>query len=92
MAADLLLLQLRQDLPLPPDGVLYFTQSLTHPSIHIRKVGGSVGGGFVGGSVGGCVCHRVPLWPPGGDLGHSCDPEAAEAADQEGGGEAVGHQ
>uniref|UniRef100_H3CC65 Proteasome activator complex subunit 4 C-terminal domain-containing protein n=1 Tax=Tetraodon nigroviridis TaxID=99883 RepID=H3CC65_TETNG len=38
MAADLLALQLRDDHPLPPDGVLYFTQSLTHDSIHIRQV------------------------------------------------------
>lgn len=38
MAADLLALQLRDDHPLPPDGVLYFTQSLTHDSINIRKV------------------------------------------------------
>ncbi|KAA8581409.1 hypothetical protein FQN60_002990 [Etheostoma spectabile] len=38
MAADLLSLQLREDQPLPPDAVLYFTQSLTHDSISIRKV------------------------------------------------------
>lgn len=39
MAADLLALQLRDDHALPPDGVLYFTQSLTHDSLNIRKVG-----------------------------------------------------
>ncbi|XP_037609870.1 proteasome activator complex subunit 4B-like [Sebastes umbrosus] len=38
MATDLLALQLREDHPLPPDAVLYFTQSLTHDSISIRKV------------------------------------------------------
>uniref|UniRef100_A0A8D0D6T8 Uncharacterized protein n=1 Tax=Sander lucioperca TaxID=283035 RepID=A0A8D0D6T8_SANLU len=38
MAADLLSLQLREDHPLPPDAVLYFTQSLIHDSISIRKV------------------------------------------------------
>lgn len=38
MATDLLCLQLREDHPLPPDAVLYFTQSLIHDSISIRKV------------------------------------------------------
>ncbi|XP_041818516.1 proteasome activator complex subunit 4B [Chelmon rostratus] len=38
MATDLLYLQLREDHPLPPDAVLYFTQSLIHDSISIRKV------------------------------------------------------
>uniref|UniRef100_A0A672JH14 Proteasome activator subunit 4b n=1 Tax=Salarias fasciatus TaxID=181472 RepID=A0A672JH14_SALFA len=38
MAADLLSLQLREDHPLPPDAVLYFTQGLVHDSISIRKV------------------------------------------------------
>ncbi|KAM9831639.1 proteasome activator complex subunit 4B-like [Neosynchiropus ocellatus] len=38
MAADLLSLLLRDDHPLPPDAVLYFTQSLIHDSISIRKV------------------------------------------------------
>ncbi|XP_074520213.1 proteasome activator complex subunit 4B [Halichoeres trimaculatus] len=38
MATDLLSLQLRDDHPLPPDAVLFFTQSLTHDSISIRKV------------------------------------------------------
>ncbi|TMS22602.1 Proteasome activator complex subunit 4A [Larimichthys crocea] len=38
MATDLLSLQLRDDHPLPPDAVLYFTQSLIHDSISIRKV------------------------------------------------------
>uniref|UniRef100_A0A3P8U275 Uncharacterized protein n=1 Tax=Amphiprion percula TaxID=161767 RepID=A0A3P8U275_AMPPE len=38
MATDLLSLQLRDDHPLPPDAVLYFTQSLVHDSISIRKV------------------------------------------------------
>ncbi|XP_028331301.1 proteasome activator complex subunit 4B [Gouania willdenowi] len=38
MATDLLSLLLREDHPLPPDAVLYFTQSLTHDSISIRKV------------------------------------------------------
>ncbi|XP_047183780.1 proteasome activator complex subunit 4B-like isoform X2 [Scophthalmus maximus] len=38
MAADLLSLQLRDDHPLPPDAVLFFTQSLIHDSISIRKV------------------------------------------------------
>lgn len=38
MAADLLSLLLREDHPLPPDAVLYFTQSLIHDSISIRKV------------------------------------------------------
>ncbi|XP_077359602.1 proteasome activator complex subunit 4B-like [Festucalex cinctus] len=37
-AADLLSLLLRDDHPLPPDAVLYFTQSLVHDSISIRKV------------------------------------------------------
>lgn len=48
MAADLLALQLRDDHPLPPDGVLYFTQSLTHDSINIRKVCLSLCGRSVG--------------------------------------------
>ncbi|KAM9336338.1 proteasome activator complex subunit 4B-like [Symphorus nematophorus] len=38
MATDLLSLQLREDHPLPPDAVLFFTQSLIHDSINIRKV------------------------------------------------------
>lgn len=38
MATDLLSLQLREDHPLPPDAVLFFTQSLVHDSISIRKV------------------------------------------------------
>uniref|UniRef100_A0A3Q3FX53 Proteasome activator Blm10 mid region domain-containing protein n=1 Tax=Kryptolebias marmoratus TaxID=37003 RepID=A0A3Q3FX53_KRYMA len=38
MATDLLALLLRDDYPLPPDAVLYFTQSLVHDSISIRKV------------------------------------------------------
>ncbi|XP_075999758.1 proteasome activator complex subunit 4B [Genypterus blacodes] len=38
MATDLLYLQLRDDHPLPPDAVLYFTQGLVHDSISIRKV------------------------------------------------------
>ncbi|XP_028286764.1 proteasome activator complex subunit 4B [Parambassis ranga] len=38
MATDLLCLLLREDHPLPPDAVLYFTQSLVHDSISIRKV------------------------------------------------------
>ncbi|XP_034049345.1 proteasome activator complex subunit 4B-like [Thalassophryne amazonica] len=38
MATDLLSLLLREDHPLPPDAVLYFTQSLIHDSISIRKV------------------------------------------------------
>uniref|UniRef100_A0A668AU47 Proteasome activator complex subunit 4B n=1 Tax=Myripristis murdjan TaxID=586833 RepID=A0A668AU47_9TELE len=38
MATDLLSIQLRDDHPLPPDAVLYFTQGLTHDSISIRKV------------------------------------------------------
>lgn len=38
MATDLLSLQLREDHPLPPDAVLYFTQSLIHDSLSIRKV------------------------------------------------------
>ncbi|KAM4624596.1 proteasome activator complex subunit 4B [Polymixia lowei] len=38
MATDLLSLLLREDHPLPPDAILYFTQSLTHDSISIRKV------------------------------------------------------
>ncbi|KAF7667140.1 hypothetical protein LDENG_00077040 [Lucifuga dentata] len=38
MATDLLSLQLREDHPLPPDAVLYFTQALIHNSISIRKV------------------------------------------------------
>uniref|UniRef100_UPI0037E980D1 proteasome activator complex subunit 4B-like n=1 Tax=Semicossyphus pulcher TaxID=241346 RepID=UPI0037E980D1 len=38
MATDLLSLQLREDHPLPPDAVLFFTQSLIHDSISIRKV------------------------------------------------------
>ncbi|XP_068162395.1 proteasome activator complex subunit 4B-like [Antennarius striatus] len=38
MATDLLVLQLRDDHPLPPDAVLYFTQSLIHDSLSIRKV------------------------------------------------------
>uniref|UniRef100_A0A665UKH4 Proteasome activator subunit 4b n=1 Tax=Echeneis naucrates TaxID=173247 RepID=A0A665UKH4_ECHNA len=38
MATDLLSLLLRDDHPLPPDAVLYFTQSLIHDSISIRKV------------------------------------------------------
>ncbi|XP_068439481.1 proteasome activator complex subunit 4B-like [Clinocottus analis] len=38
MATDLLGLQLREDHPPPPDAVLFFTQSLTHDSISIRKV------------------------------------------------------
>ncbi|XP_037134484.1 proteasome activator complex subunit 4B-like isoform X1 [Syngnathus acus] len=37
-AADLLSLLLRDDHPLPPDAVLYFTQGLIHDSISIRKV------------------------------------------------------
>ncbi|CAK6956798.1 proteasome activator complex subunit 4B [Scomber scombrus] len=37
MATDLLSLLLRDDHPLPPDAVLYFTQSLIHDSISIRK-------------------------------------------------------
>lgn len=40
MATDLLYLQLREDHPLPPDAVLYFTQGLVHDSISIRKVSG----------------------------------------------------
>ncbi|KAM7381432.1 hypothetical protein PAMA_012322 [Pampus argenteus] len=38
MATDLLSLLLRDDHPLPSDAVLFFTQSLTHDSISIRKV------------------------------------------------------
>ncbi|XP_046888598.1 proteasome activator complex subunit 4B-like [Hypomesus transpacificus] len=38
MATDLLSLQLRDDHPLPPDAILYFTQGLTHDSLSIRKV------------------------------------------------------
>nr|XP_046233652.1 proteasome activator complex subunit 4B-like [Scatophagus argus] len=38
MATDLLSLQLREDHPLPPDAVLYFTQGLIHDSLSIRKV------------------------------------------------------
>uniref|UniRef100_A0A8C6U8T4 Proteasome activator subunit 4b n=1 Tax=Neogobius melanostomus TaxID=47308 RepID=A0A8C6U8T4_9GOBI len=38
MCADLLCLLLRDDHPLPPDAVLYFTQGLVHDSISIRKV------------------------------------------------------
>uniref|UniRef100_A0A4W6FG58 Uncharacterized protein n=1 Tax=Lates calcarifer TaxID=8187 RepID=A0A4W6FG58_LATCA len=38
MATDLLSLLLREDHPLPPDAILYFTQSLIHDSISIRKV------------------------------------------------------
>uniref|UniRef100_A0A673BL13 Proteasome activator subunit 4b n=1 Tax=Sphaeramia orbicularis TaxID=375764 RepID=A0A673BL13_9TELE len=38
MATDLLSLLLRDDHPLPSDAVLYFTQSLIHDSISIRKV------------------------------------------------------
>ncbi|XP_062269925.1 proteasome activator complex subunit 4B [Platichthys flesus] len=38
MATDLLSLLLRDDHPLPPDAVLFFTQSLIHDSISIRKV------------------------------------------------------
>ncbi|KAM9425985.1 proteasome activator complex subunit 4B [Pholidichthys leucotaenia] len=38
MATDLLSLLLREDHPLPPDAVLYFTQSLIHDSISIRKI------------------------------------------------------
>uniref|UniRef100_A0A669AYM5 Proteasome activator Blm10 mid region domain-containing protein n=1 Tax=Oreochromis niloticus TaxID=8128 RepID=A0A669AYM5_ORENI len=38
MATDWLSLLLREDHPLPPDAVLYFTQSLVHDSISIRKV------------------------------------------------------
>ncbi|KAF3853762.1 hypothetical protein F7725_014450 [Dissostichus mawsoni] len=38
MATDLLSLQLREDHPLPPDAVHYFTQGLTHDSISIRKM------------------------------------------------------
>uniref|UniRef100_A0A3B4AX17 Proteasome activator Blm10 mid region domain-containing protein n=1 Tax=Periophthalmus magnuspinnatus TaxID=409849 RepID=A0A3B4AX17_9GOBI len=38
MCADLLSLLLRDDHPLPPDAVLYFTQGLVHDSISIRKV------------------------------------------------------
>ncbi|XP_042364278.1 proteasome activator complex subunit 4B [Plectropomus leopardus] len=38
MATDLLCLLLRDDHPLPPDAVLFFTQSLIHDSISIRKV------------------------------------------------------
>uniref|UniRef100_A0A8C4HVT9 Proteasome activator complex subunit 4 n=1 Tax=Dicentrarchus labrax TaxID=13489 RepID=A0A8C4HVT9_DICLA len=38
MATDLLSLQLRDDHPLPPDAVLFFTQGLIHDSISIRKV------------------------------------------------------
>ncbi|XP_028989298.1 proteasome activator complex subunit 4B-like isoform X2 [Betta splendens] len=38
MATDLLSLLLRDDHPLPPDAVLYFTQGLVHDSISIRKV------------------------------------------------------
>lgn len=38
MATDLLALLLRDDHPLPPDAVLYFTQTLVHDSISIRKV------------------------------------------------------
>lgn len=38
MATDWLSLLLREDHPLPPDAVLYFTQSLVNDSISIRKV------------------------------------------------------
>uniref|UniRef100_A0AAQ4Q0P3 Proteasome activator Blm10 mid region domain-containing protein n=1 Tax=Gasterosteus aculeatus aculeatus TaxID=481459 RepID=A0AAQ4Q0P3_GASAC len=38
MATDLLALQLREDHPLPPDAVLFFTQGLIHDSICVRKV------------------------------------------------------
>ncbi|KAM6951408.1 proteasome activator complex subunit 4B [Aplochiton taeniatus] len=38
LATDLLSLQLRDDHPLPPDAVLYFTQGLTHDSLSIRTV------------------------------------------------------
>ncbi|XP_058477820.1 proteasome activator complex subunit 4B isoform X2 [Solea solea] len=38
MASDFLSLLLRDDHPLPPDAVLFFTQSLVHDSISIRKV------------------------------------------------------
>ncbi|XP_006791331.1 proteasome activator complex subunit 4B [Neolamprologus brichardi] len=38
MATEWLSLLLREDHPLPPDAVLYFTQSLVHDSISVRKV------------------------------------------------------
>ncbi|CAL8307041.1 unnamed protein product [Boreogadus saida] len=38
MAADLLALQLRDDHAVPPDAVLYFTQSLTNDSLGLRTV------------------------------------------------------
>ncbi|XP_056286378.1 proteasome activator complex subunit 4B-like [Pseudoliparis swirei] len=47
MATDLLALQLREDHPAPPDAVLFFTQSLTHDSISIRKVGISAMAGIL---------------------------------------------
>ena len=51
MATDLLSLQLRDDHPLPPDAILYFTQGLTHDSLSIRKV-----------SVPVCVCVYVCVY------------------------------
>ncbi|XP_037836937.1 proteasome activator complex subunit 4B isoform X1 [Kryptolebias marmoratus] len=47
MATDLLALLLRDDYPLPPDAVLYFTQSLVHDSISIRKVAVSAVAGIL---------------------------------------------
>uniref|UniRef100_A0A8C3A3V6 Uncharacterized protein n=1 Tax=Cyclopterus lumpus TaxID=8103 RepID=A0A8C3A3V6_CYCLU len=47
MATDLLALQLREDHPAPPDAVLFFTQSLTHDSVSIRKVGISAMAGIL---------------------------------------------
>ncbi|XP_061562704.1 LOW QUALITY PROTEIN: proteasome activator complex subunit 4B-like [Phycodurus eques] len=46
-AADLLSLLLRDDHPLPPDAVLYFTQSLIHDSITIRTVAISATAGIL---------------------------------------------
>lgn len=90
MAADLLALQLRDDHPLPPDGVLYFTQSLTHDSINIRKVGLSLLHERLTGSFSSSVCFHSR--PPGGDLSHGGNIEATETTHKESGPQAGRYQ
>lgn len=89
MAADLLALQLRDDHPLPPDGVLYFTQSLTHDSINIRKVRLSLLERSTGTFSSSLCFHSRP---PGGDLSDGGNFKAAETTHEESGPEAVRYQ
>ncbi|KAG7506391.1 proteasome activator complex subunit 4B-like [Solea senegalensis] len=80
MATDFLSLLLRDDHPLPPDAVLFFTQSLVHDSISIRKVAISA----VAGILKQLKRPRNKVAVKPADISGVQDPEGVYVGDREG--------